>query len=156
MLLVIGVEKGDAVIKNEHQYRVTKAQLTRLEKAFEGAESAKTNLQPRLHTAAITGLEAYIAELRQEISEYDSLKQQDTIAVTSFEELPLLLIKARIARGLTQKQLADKLDLKEQQIQRYESENYRRVSLGRLLNIAAALGMKLEICETKLIHPTLS
>jgi len=98
----------------------------------------------------IAGMEAQIAELRQEIGAYDSLKNLDTIVVKSFEELPLLLIKARIARGLTQKQLAEKLRVKEQQIQRYESKNYRSVSLGRLLDIATALDMKLQKCETRL------
>jgi len=138
------------VIKNEHQYRVTKAQLARLEKALKRVRTARTNLQPRLHKAMMAGMEAQIAELRQEIGAYDSLKNLDTIVVKSFEELPLLFIKARIARGLTQKQLAEKLRVKEQQIQRYESKNYRSVSLGRLLDIATALDMKLQKCETRL------
>jgi transcriptional regulator with XRE-family HTH domain len=75
------------------------------------------------------------------------------ITVGSFEELPEVLIKARIARGWTQRQLARKLKLKEQQIQRYESVNYRTVSVGRLLDIAQALDIRLERCETRLANP---
>jgi len=152
MLLVMGVEKGPTVIKNQHQYRVTKAQLNRLEKALERGKSAKTSLQPRLHKAMIAGMQAQVAELRQELDEYDSLRNQEIIIAESFEELPLLLIRARIAHGLTQEQLAKRVKLKQQQIQRYESTNYRRVSLGRLLTIAAALDMELEKCEARLTH----
>ena len=152
-LLDTGVEKGRNVIKNQHQYRVTKAQLTRLEEALKRARAAETSLQPAMHEAMIAGMEAQAAELRQELEEYDSLKNHDVITVGSFEELPEVLIKARIARGWTQRQLARKLKLKEQQIQRYESVNYRTVSVGRLLDIAEALDIRLERCETRLANP---
>lgn len=146
-------ERGLAVIKNQHQYRMTKAQLTRLEEALKRVRAAETRLQAALHEAMIAGMEAQVAELRQELEEYDSLKNHDVIAVGSFEELPEVLIKARIARGWTQRQLARKLKLKEQQIQRYESVNYRTVSVGRLLDIAQALDIRLERCETRLAKP---
>jgi ribosome-binding protein aMBF1 (putative translation factor) len=140
------------VIRNLHQYRVTKAQMTRLEKALKRARAAKTTLQPALHKAMITGMEAQVAELRQELEEYDSLKNRDVITAGSFEELPEILIKARIARGWTQAQLARKLKLKEQQIQRYETVNYRTVSVARLAEVARALDIRLERCETRLAN----
>jgi ribosome-binding protein aMBF1 (putative translation factor) len=146
-------ERGRTVIKNQHQYRMTKAQLTRLEEALKRVRAAETRLQAALHKAMIAGMEAQVAELRQELEEYDSLKNHDVITVGSFEELPEVLIKARIARGWTQRQLARKLKLKEQQIQRYESVNYRTVSVGRLLDIAQALDIRLERCETRLANP---
>jgi len=58
-------------------------------------------------------------------------------------ELPLLLIKARIANRLTQSELATLLHVKEQQIQRYESELYSSASLKTLLNIAKLLNLKI-------------
>lgn len=51
------------------------------------------------------------------------------------------LIKARIARGWTQRRLAEALGVAEQQIQRYESTAYRTASLARLCDIAEALGV---------------
>ena len=148
-----GVGRGRTLIKNQHQYRVTKAQLVRLEEALKRARTANTSVQPALHRAMLVGMEAQVAELRQELEEYDSLKNHDVITVGSFEELPEVFIKARIARGWTQQQLARKLKLKEQQIQRYESVNYRTVSVGRLLDIADALDIRLERCETRLAAP---
>jgi ribosome-binding protein aMBF1 (putative translation factor) len=138
------------VIKNQHQYRVTKAQLKRLEEALERARAADTNARRALDGAVIAGLEAQIAELEEEMEEYDSLKDRDVLVVGTLQELPQVLIKGRIARGWTQEQLARKLRLKAQQIQRYESTDYRTVSFGRLLDIAAALNIELERCETRL------
>ena len=45
--------------------------------------------------------------------------------VDSFDELPQALVKARIALRLSQKDLADRLGMKEQRIQRYESTDYQ-------------------------------
>lgn len=53
------------------------------------------------------------------------------------------LIKARIARGLTQKELAEKLNIDERQIQRYESTRYQGAALRRLQEVADALNVKI-------------
>jgi HTH-type transcriptional regulator/antitoxin HigA len=58
--------------------------------------------------------------------------------------------------GWSQKQLADVLNLKEQQIQRYESEEYGSASLKRLSEIADALNLNIsEVAEFKPIHSDL-
>jgi HTH-type transcriptional regulator/antitoxin HigA len=61
----------------------------------------------------------------------------------SLDELPNVLIRARIARGLSQRELADALGLKEQQIQRYEAEQYASAALRRLIDIANALNLSI-------------
>jgi len=61
------------VIKSQRQYRATRAQLTRLEENLDRAKAVETRLQPAVHEAMIAGLEAQIAELRQDLEEYDSL-----------------------------------------------------------------------------------
>jgi len=66
-------------------------------------------------------------------------------SLTTFEALTLAdlagaLVKARIAKGWTQRQLADELSVAEQQIQRYEATGYASASLARLCDVAEALG----------------
>jgi len=79
--------------------------------------------------------------MEEEIKEYDSLKsgrfQSDQLKTV--EQLPDLLIKARIARGMTQKELAERLGLKEQQIQRYEATDYASARLARIREVVEAL-----------------
>ena len=77
--------------------------------------------------------------------EYEALKAQQVkeLKLKSLNELPDLLIKARIARGYTQADFAKKLKLKPQQIQRYEYTRYQSISFKRLLQIARALEVDL-------------
>jgi HTH-type transcriptional regulator/antitoxin HigA len=51
------------------------------------------------------------------------------------------LVKARIARGWTQRRLSDELGVAEQQVQRYEATGYVAASLARLADVADALGV---------------
>ena len=69
------------------------------------------------------------------------LDQLKTVA-----ELPTLLIKARIAQGLSQKELAERLGLKEQQIQRYEATDYASARLARIKEVVGALGIDNSCC----------
>ena len=48
---------------------------------------------------------------------------------------------ARIARGWTQRRLAEELGIAEQQVQRYEATGYSSASLARFADIAEALGV---------------
>jgi transcriptional regulator with XRE-family HTH domain len=84
-------------------------------------------------------------DLLSEIEEYEALRdgQVSVINIDSFDQLADGLIKARIAAGLSQKALAQKLGMKEQQVQRYESERYASASFQRLQDVAAAIGVKI-------------
>ena len=66
------------------------------------------------------------------------------ISAHSLEQLPTGLIQARIASGLTQRALAQKLRLKEHQIQKYEAECYATASFRRLCQVAQALNLRIE------------
>ncbi|MFX8106508.1 helix-turn-helix transcriptional regulator, partial [Acinetobacter baumannii] len=63
------------------------------------------------------------------------------LSVGNLDALSDLLIAARIARGMTQKDLANFLGLKMQQIQKYEADQYQTASLRRIATIAEALGL---------------
>jgi transcriptional regulator with XRE-family HTH domain len=52
-------------------------------------------------------------------------------------------VKARIARGKTQKDLAEALEVKEQQVQRWEANDYGGASIDTLKQVAEALGVVL-------------
>ena len=129
------------MITNEVQYRATRAHLAKF-------EEAALNLVARQDRSKLTQLEidavrAQADDLRTEIEEYELLRSGgvSSFAANSLEELAVLLVKARIARGWTQRQLADALGIAEQQVQRYESTGYRAASLARICDVAAALGV---------------
>ncbi|MGD0708140.1 MAG: helix-turn-helix domain-containing protein [Anaerolineaceae bacterium] len=139
------------MITNERQFKITNSQLKRLEtaiKEFNLEEVTKRVGSEIIAKAEFNALESEINALKAQLDEYKEL-QSGAISILeapSLEELPKILIRARIAQKLSQKELADLVGLKEQQIQRYESEDYVSASLHRLKQIADAL--KLTINES--------
>ncbi len=128
------------MIQNEHQYKVTQVKLRELEQSLTNLEVESSNYSARLLQAEKKGIQVLIERLQSEIIEYDSLRQQKIpIQISSFDELAVGLIKARIAAGMTQRELAAKIGVQEQQIQRYEDSHYAAASLARLTEIARAL-----------------
>src|SRR5215469_16771542 len=106
------------MIRNERQYKITKSQadnfrrsITELQKTGADRTSGQSKLRLKLQESA---LQSQLLDLEEEIREYEALqgRQSEALEIVSLDELPTALVKARIAAGLTQKELADKLGLK--------------------------------------------
>lgn len=130
------------MITNEVQRRSTEAHLRQFETAIANLESRSTGKKrSKLDKLEIDALRSQAEDLRGEIDEYDQLRSGavSTFEASSLEELSTLLIKARIARGWSQRRLAETLGVAEQQVQRYEATGYRGASLARMCDVAGAL-----------------
>jgi len=62
--------------------------------------------------------------------------------MTSPLDIGVLLVAARIAQGVTQRELAQRLGIKQPQIARWEAIEYRSASLARVNTVARALGVE--------------
>ena len=137
------------MIKNERQYRITQARAEEFRRTIVRSkqDQASRKLHPKLRQAQADALQSQLQTLERELREYEELKsgRQKVLTYASFDELPKALVQARIARGWTQKELADRLGLDEQKIQDYEATDYQRASLGRIKEVVRAL--KIEIRE---------
>ena len=134
------------MIANERQYRITRSWASRFQQALATFDSdSRDGVHPTLIKAERDALLSQLESLHAEIKEYEQLKStsKSVISVSSFDKLAEGLIKTRIAAGLSQKELAERLRLKEQQIQRYEADRYRSASYRRLLEVADALGVRI-------------
>jgi HTH-type transcriptional regulator/antitoxin HigA len=133
------------MITNEKQYKTTKALVEKLRKAKEQL-SVPTGAPSALLEAQIAALASQLEELESDVALYEGLKagKKTKFQADSLRELPDILIQARIARGMSQKDFADFLGMKEQQVQRYEAERYRSASLDRLIEFADALDVDLK------------
>ncbi|GAB2179498.1 hypothetical protein DLREEDagr8_50560 [Dongia sp. agr-C8] len=82
-------------------------------------------------------------ELRKLLESYQKAKNGDFSALKELagSDPGALLIVARITKGLSQKELARKLGLREQAIQRWETERYRSISLSNYQKVAGVLGV---------------
>ena len=132
------------MITNERQYRITKAALKKFEKAIAAHEKGQPSpdVHPRIYQAMGDALRSEAEVLRDQLREYERLRggrvKQRTLG--SLSELPKAIIEARIAARVTQKGLADRLGVAEQQVQRWEATEYAGVSVERMQQVADALG----------------
>lgn len=133
------------MIKNERQYRITKAQLARFDQALEWlAAEHQPTVHPALRAAQVNALQSQRADLQAELTQYERLRagSDRRFDLDSFDQFAQALIKARIASGLTQRELADRLGLNERQIQRYEATDYASASLARVSEVVDALDIQ--------------
>ncbi len=140
------------MIKNERQYRITKAEVQRFKESLAQLDQldAEKKENPILWQMQRDAINSQLTDLREELKDYETLihsspSQPLVMTFQSLSDLPTALIKARIAAKLSQKALADRLGLKEQQIQRYEATEYASANLSRLIEISEILGLKLEL-----------
>jgi DNA-binding XRE family transcriptional regulator len=131
------------MIRNERQYKITKTQIKKFKEALEKFEKQKSKAHPMLVKAQKDAMKSELAVLEGQVKEYEKLRsgKYKVLKDSSFDDLPIELIRARIALGYTQKQLGELVGLKEQQIQRYEETEYTSASFSRLREIINALGL---------------
>jgi ribosome-binding protein aMBF1 (putative translation factor) len=132
------------MIKNERQYRIAKAQAAKFEEALRAFVTDSHNdrkTHPRLIKAQRDAIHSQLESLRRELIEYEDLESGNMPPpdLEYISVIPRDLIRARIAAGLSQRELAERLDMPEQQIQRYEAREYESVSLARIFEVAKVL-----------------
>lgn len=134
------------MITNDRQFRVTRTQAQRFRAAldtYDPLELVRQGLDPLIVEAQRTGMEQQLRELERAIQKYEALRssEQRSFFAKSISEIGDVLIEARVSQGLTQRDLASRLEMREQQIQRYEQERYQSANLTRIAAIAQALSL---------------
>ncbi len=129
------------MIKSDAQRERTVAQVEGFRQALAKADREMTGNR----AAAVRGsYEGMIQQLEEAIREYDELKSGD-LALPNVERLDQIapfVTKMRIAKGLSQTELARRLGVSKQVISRYEETAYQTVAICRLQEILDAIGVK--------------
>lgn len=133
------------MIKNSKQLALTNKRIEEFSSTIAQLQSEPAKLSPLLAKAQIDALTYQLETLEQQKAEYERLLAGEfaVFDVNNIADLPKSLIMARIALGLTQKNLAERLGMKEQQIQRYENTEYGSASFTTLVSIVEALDLKI-------------
>lgn len=131
------------MIADERHYQNMLEQIGRFEAALRARQEPAADDDPALDQAVRDGVESLLRDLRDQAAEYEGLRDGRLRAVQlqGLRWVPDALIQARTDAHLTQRELAERLGLEEQQIRRYEVTRYRGVSLERLAAVADALGI---------------
>jgi len=129
------------MIKSDAQRERTVAQIEGFRQALAKVDQGMTGRR----AAAIRGsYDGMIGQLENEIREYDELKSGD-LALPNVERLDQIapfVTKLRIAKGVSQTELARRLGISKQVISRYEETEYQTVAISRLQEILDAIGVK--------------
>jgi len=139
---------SNLVISNDRQAREVTALIEEINQALSSEQVLKSVVEGLPHEV-IEGVRRSLTSERNELLEtltaYNEAKEGhfDNLRSRASRDLGDFLIAARIAKGWSQKDLAKNLGLREQAVQRYESERYRSISLGGYLRFAKILSIRL-------------
>jgi HTH-type transcriptional regulator / antitoxin HigA len=133
-------------ILNEREYRRAKARLERLQASLQAPsflEAIRVGFSAEVIELQRSAVQKRISTLEDAISQYESLRNRNSFdgESTEIDDLGLLPVFGRIARGLSQRKLADALGMKEQQVQRYEAERYASIKLSTYQRVLSCLGI---------------
>ena len=136
-------------ILNHRDYRSAIAQIALLTRALGPSgviEDIASNVPADVTAARQQVLRTELRRLQADVAAYEKLRGDEINSEPEIDvdDLGLLPIIARITRRLSQRELAERLEVKEQQVQRYESERYAGISLSRYQKILDALGIELQ------------
>src|SRR5260370_42200201 len=129
------------MIKSEAQRERTTAQLEGFRQALTKVDREMTGKR----AAAVRGsYESMIRQLEEELLEYDNLKSGELTLpnVERLDQIAPFVAKMRIAKAVSQTELARRLGASKQVISRYEETEYQTMAIARLQKILDAIGTK--------------
>jgi ribosome-binding protein aMBF1 (putative translation factor) len=131
------------MIRTETEYREAVNRVTAEEKLLADQEGAlrAEGLAADQIKRLMDPVVSFHLQLKEEVQSYERLKRGELDELFNFQGLGRLLIAARIARGLSQRELAERLDVNESQVSRDERNEYHGVTVDRASRILDALGV---------------
>lgn len=142
------------ILKNQKQAGIAKKKIEDLKKALLDLESKKDAIEPAKFDLQHRALIGLIKELELQLLQYNALKEGNfnCIYPETIHDLPAVLIAARLAQNLSHEALGELIEVKGQQIQRYEDSDYKSASFERIREIIYALNLKIEFLKVSLVN----
>ena len=133
------------MIRNETEYQEASARLgeerTRL--ADHRVRLKDAGLSDDEIKRVIDPMESFHLQLQEEVESYERLKRGEFEELDNLRGLGHLLISLRIAQGMSQRELAKKLNVHESQVSRDERNEYFGITLERAAKVLDALNVRL-------------
>jgi ribosome-binding protein aMBF1 (putative translation factor) len=133
------------MIRNETEYQEASARLTdeRNRLAEHRARLQEAGLSEDEIKRVIDPMESFHLQLKEEVESYERLKRGEFDELENFRGFGSLLISLRIAKGISQRELARRLNVHESQVSRDERNEYFGITLERAMKILEALDVRL-------------
>jgi len=133
------------MIRNETEYQEASARLAdeRNRLADHRTRLKEAGLRDEEIKRAIDPMESFHLQLAEEVESYERLKRGEFEELENLRGLGHLLISIRIAQGISQRELAKRLNVHESQVSRDERNEYFGITLERAIKILDALNVRL-------------
>ncbi len=135
------------MIKNESEYAEAvsrqKAEKSRLD--AHRKELRKRGFSGEELTRLMDPLETFHQQFKEEVESYERLRRGEVSELESLRGLGHALISLRIAKGLTQAELAQSLGVDPSQVSRDERNEYHGITLERAAKVMEAIGVKIRV-----------
>jgi DNA-directed RNA polymerase specialized sigma subunit len=133
------------MIRSEAEYQEALGRLAaERQRLFEHRERlAQAGLAEDEIKRVIDPMESFHLQLAEEVDGYERLRRGEFGEIDNLHGLGQLLIAARLAQGLSQRELARRLGVHESQVSRDERNDYFGITLERAIRVLEALEIRL-------------
>ena len=133
------------MIRNEAEYQEASARVAdeRQRLADHRVRLKEAGLSEEEIRRVIDPMESFHLQLKEEVESYERLKRGEFEELENFRGFGHLLISLRIAQGMSQRELAKRLNVHESQVSRDERNEYFGITLERAVKILDALNVRL-------------
>jgi DNA-binding Xre family transcriptional regulator len=143
------------VIRNEREYREALSRLKRDGEVITNQRQAlvESGLSEEEVDRGLGPLLSFQAQLEEEVEWYERACRREFKVSHDVRDIGYMLIALRIANGLTQKELAEKLGVSEAMVSRDERNEYHGITVERAQRILDAMGetLRFEVDSRRLV-----
>jgi DNA-directed RNA polymerase specialized sigma subunit len=129
------------VIRSEKEYREAVERLRQDEEvlALQKDKLEGLGLSEVEVRRALEPMLSFRAQLEEEVEWYERVRRRDFGIIRDLSAVGTLLIALRIANGLSQRELAEKLGVSESQVSRDERNEYHGITVDRAQKVLDAM-----------------
>jgi DNA-binding Xre family transcriptional regulator len=130
------------VIRSEKEYREAVERLRKDEEilALQKEKLEELGLSEEEVRRAMEPMLSFRAQLEEEVEWYERMRRRDFGVIRDLSAVGTLLIAMRIANGLSQRELAERLGVSEAQVSRDERNEYHGITVDRAQRVLDAMG----------------
>ncbi|MCL2700365.1 MAG: helix-turn-helix domain-containing protein [Phycisphaerae bacterium] len=139
------------MIHNETEYQQAVANLAQSREYFaqQRERLKKEGFPDEAITTLIDSAMHFHLNLQWEVEHYERIMRGEFPELENLHGLGFLLISLRIAQGISQRELAKRLDVHESQVSRDERNEYFGITVERAAKILDAMNVRLKVVMEK-------
>jgi ribosome-binding protein aMBF1 (putative translation factor) len=132
------------MIRTETEYQNSRKRIEQTEQVLRQQQKklAAEGLRPEQIKRALDPSRILLEQIKDEVESYEQLKKGRFDELRNLHGVGEMLVGVRIAMGLSQRELAEKLGVHESQVSRDERNEYFGITIERAARILDALGVE--------------